>query len=422
MKIREEQFKQLIDSNPMPWDNLRQKNWQRFTENGIPNKSWENWKYTPLKRFEEVKFNSIIQKNTESNLVIDQKQLTLNIVNGSLDFNEQTKLPEGLTLLPLSIAWKKGLITEEDFNSLDNPDNPYFNLNNAFFKEGVFLQVQDSYDSKLTIKINHINKTDDSPMIHSQVYCKVLKNSHAYLWEDYSGQPDTRATNAVSKIILGKDSTLTHIKTSKTDDSTFHHDQSLVNIEANATYDSLVLYSGNGLSRNEIKTNLLGENSISNLYGLYLPTGNGHNEHYSEINHNHARTYSEQLYKGILEEDSMAVFSGTVKVGEKAIGVNSNQLNKNLLLSKSARVETMPQLLIATDDVKCAHGATIGQLNENELFYLQARGVPKCRAYELLASAFAKEVLLKLKNKEIIEKLDELITINSEEAMEHIHV
>ena len=132
------------------------------------------------------------------------------------------------------------------------------------------------------------------------------------------------------------------------------------------------------------------------MNGLYALRDEKKSDNYTEIHHNASNTTSGQLFKGILANKSRGVFTGRIFIHREAQQVDANQLNKNLLLSKEARIDTRPQLEVYADDVKCAHGATIGQLNEEELFYLQARGIPKQEAYEILMAAFSEDALMKV--------------------------
>lgn len=149
---------------------------------------------------------------------------------------------------------------------------------------------------------------------------------------------------------------------------------------------------------------------------MYALTKNEHADIFSSINHQAAHTNSDQLFKGILAGESYGAFTGKINIAQDAQQVNSNQLNKNLMLSKKAHIDTRPQLLVAADDVKCAHGATIGQLSQEEEFYLESRGIKKDKAKRMLCHGFAADVLYKIDNKKILERALKLLETNFEQT------
>lgn len=173
--------------------------------------------------------------------------------------------------------------------------------------------------------------------------------------------------------------------------------------------------TGSDMSRTRIKTELLGEGAHAEVNGLYALKDKNHSDHYIEMAHLVPRTTSNQLFKGILADESHGAFTGKVYIEREAIEVDANQLNKNLLLSKKAKVDTRPSLEVYADDVKCAHGATTGQLNQDELFYLISRGIKKDKAYSLLIHGFINDAIEKVPTKELKDHLSQFILERFEE-------
>ena len=420
MQNLERQFKKSLQAGKTPWDDIRQKAWTDFQETGLPKKSWESWRFTPLTRIQESEFHLAEKKLEQKTEASETEDFKIVLINGAL--SSKTEIPKGVKFKSLSQALGDNDLDKAEWDNLKNEKNPFYGLSKAFLEEGFYLEITDKTLEGLLIKVVYQNSGSELTMCHPHLVINVKNNAHGQVIEDFSAEEGKRWTNALTKIFVAENSSLKHFKYSATTSGGWHLDQTLVNVQKNASYKSTVLYKDEGLSRNEIIVNLKAENAFGGLNGIYLPKGNGHSDHYTYINHQAPLSFSEQLYKGILEDESMAVFSGTVKVGKNVPGVNSSQLNKNLLLTKQARIETQPQLLIETDDVKCAHGATIGQIDEEELFYLQTRGIPSCRAFEMLAKAFAEEVLLNIKDKRVKSFLQSKIAINSRELLENMHV
>ena len=196
-----------------------------------------------------------------------------------------------------------------------------------------------------------------------------------------------------------KDSKLTHCKLNFTKE--LHVGKLSVIQEESSSLNSFIFSSGSKLSRTQIKTCLNGKYAKAEINGLYALADETHSDQFIEINHNAAETTSYQLFKGILADSSHGVFTGKVIIKKDAQLVNANQLNKNLLLSQTCKVDTRPSLQVEADDVKCTHGATTGQLNEEQLFYLISRGIKKDVAYSLLIHGFMDDALEKINNQRV---------------------
>jgi Fe-S cluster assembly protein SufD len=200
-------------------------------------------------------------------------------------------------------------------------------------------------------------------------------------------------TNAVTEIALGRDSSLEHAKIQQESDEGYHVHRIEVRQEKGSALRSHAIALGAALSRTELTTLLAGEGAECRLYGLYVAGGRRHVDHHTTIDHAVARTTSRELYKGILDDNARGVFTGKVYVRPDAQQVSAEQSNRNLLLAEGAVVETRPQLEIYADDVKCTHGATVGRLDEDALFYMRQRGIDPAQARSLLTYAFGSEVL-----------------------------
>jgi Fe-S cluster assembly protein SufD len=213
-------------------------------------------------------------------------------------------------------------------------------------------------------------------------------------------------TDAVVEVFVGEGARVTHYKVQDEADSAYHVASTRAEVSKDGAYDLTTVTLGARLSRHEIEVTLTSPGAACRVDGLYIVGTGQHTDTHSLIDHREPNCTSRQNYKGILDGKSRAVFNGRVYVHEGARGTDAQQSNKNLLLSTDARVDTKPQLEIYNDDVKCAHGATVGQLEEEELFYLLSRGLHPDLARNLLTYGFAEEIVASIKFESIRAQLD----------------
>ncbi len=229
--------------------------------------------------------------------------------------------------------------------------------------------------------------------------------SKATIIESYASQTKS-FINAAVQIIVEDNANLTHYRVQKESDDAFHVGTTEISLGAGSRYDSTNINLGGAISRHDIDLKFTAEGGEAFVDGLYMLNGTQHSDTHSVIDHLVPNCTSHQTYKGVLNDKSRAVFNGKVLVRENAHGTDAQQSNKNLLLSNEARVDTKPQLEIDNDDVKCSHGATVGQLEEEELFYLLTRGLPDTLARNLLTYGFAEEIINKIGIESIKKDLD----------------
>ncbi|MBY0416085.1 MAG: Fe-S cluster assembly protein SufD [Bdellovibrionales bacterium] len=221
-------------------------------------------------------------------------------------------------------------------------------------------------------------------------------------------------TNSSTNIDLKENAFVEHVKIQTEALQSTHIGLTKAIVAKSAQFKSMTLDFGIMTSRHNIDIEVNGEGADAHVNGLYTLSKSTHADIFSNINHNAAHTTSDQLFKGILAGESHGAFTGKISIAKDAQLVNSNQLNKNLMLSKKAHIDTRPQLLVAADDVKCAHGATIGQLSPDEEFYLESRGIKKDMAKRMLCHGFAADVLFKIDNKSIQARAMDLLKDNFE--------
>ena len=398
---------------------LRENAFDFFTENGFPTVKNEEWKYTnvaPIEReiFEiadgrEVdaeKISELFSKTESENRVVS--------VNNKLnqELTNLSNLPEGAKILNLNEAIRdeifSPIVRKNLGKSVDAEANGFTALNTAFIEEGVFIFVPK--ETKIELPIHLIFITDENTASFPRVLLVAERGSEAMLIESYLRTAETKyLTDSVIEIVLEDDAKLKHLRVQRESHNAFHVGTTAANLNRASVYDSTNITLGAKLSRHDVRVKFNAEGAECFVDGLYMIAEEQHADTHSVIDHALPNCLSHQTYKGIVDGKARAVFNGKVFVRENASGTDAKQSNKNLLLSNDARVDTKPQLEIFNDDVKCAHGATVGQLEEEELFYLLSRGLNEQLARNLLTYGFAEEIINKIEIESIKKQLDEAV-------------
>jgi Fe-S cluster assembly protein SufD len=276
-------------------------------------------------------------------------------------------------------------------------------LNTAFFEDGVFVHVDPKTVVSEPIHLTFVSAPGTEPaMVAPRLLVVVGEQAQVSIVERYiSADADVTGevlTNAVSEFMLGPGAYVDHVKVQQESSSTFHLASTFAHLHRASTFRSHAITFGGRIARNDITATLAGEGAEATLNGLYIADGETLVDTHTTIDHAQAHCPSHEVYKGILAGKAKGVFNGKIIVRPDAQKTDAKQTNKALLLSTDASINTKPQLEIFADDVKCTHGATIGQLDENQLFYLRARGISAVDARNILIHAFAGDVLNGIKH------------------------
>lgn len=413
-------FREVLAREEIDWlKNLREYGFKVFTEKGFPTLKDEEWKYTNLSELvrEEFKTSQNAEVDTEKigKLFPDKEsENRIVFVNGifNADLTNLSVLPENAQVLSLNKAIKDekfGAIVKQNLGKFVSAEtNGFTALNAAFLNEGVFIFVPK--DTKIETPIHLAFVADGETASFPHILLVAERGSEATLIESYLRTGETKYfTDSVVEIVLADDARLKHLRVQRESHQAFHVGTTAVNLSRASFYDATSITLGAKLSRHDINVKFNAEGGEAFVDGLYLVSEAQHTDTHSVIDHRVPNCVSHQNYKGIVDEKARAVFNGKVFVRENASGTNAEQSNKNLLLSNDARVDTKPQLEIFNDDVKCAHGATVGQLEEEELFYLLSRGLRENLARNLLTYGFAEEIINKIEIESIKKQLDEAV-------------
>ncbi len=345
----------------------------------------------------------------ELKLVEDAYRLV--IVDGRVDLTASylDGLPEGLTVTPFSQSIDRA---SEFLNQQVNLEKPGFNaMNTMLMNEGIFIEVAANTKVDKPIELIVVNSGHTAHYaMHLRNVIVLGKDSQATFIETYAGNNQANGlTDVITEISLADKAELFHYKLQRESLDHYHVATMAASQAADSQWHNTNISLGGKLARNDVHSQLLGEQSHVTMNGLYLVTGEQHIDNHTRIDHAVPNTTSEEVYKGVLDEQSHAVFNGKVIVHKDAQKTDANQSNRNLLLSRGCEIDTKPEMEIYADDVKCGHGSAVGQINEDQLFFLRARGLDEVSARSLLTFAFAVDVIERISNEELKQSITGVI-------------
>lgn len=397
---------------------FRLRNLSRFQGLPFPTVKDEEWKYTNIEPIVRDNFRLAAGAKLADRGVLDRitssEEFSFVFVDGvfSAELSNIKGLPKGAVLTTAAEAAVPYKADIENILKKYNPDTAtkFTALNLAAAGNGVFIKISEKTVVEKLIHIVHITTQGHSAVLPQSIIT-LGKSSQASVLETYISVDDKLVyfTNALTDIYLAENATLYYHKAQSESLKSFHIGTTRVWQEQNSNFEGFSFMVGAAITRNNLDISLNGEGISSRLNGLYCTDGTQLVDNHSAVDHRQPNCTSNQLYKGVLNGASRAVFNGKIFVKPIAQKTNSYQLNKNLLLGKDARIDTKPQLEIGADDVKCTHGATIGQLNEDEIFYLQSRCISKKTAVKMLCQGFVDDIINTIPNGAVRYKLNRLL-------------
>ena len=400
----------------------RREAFDRFAALGFPTAKDEEWRFTPLGPIAGTAWalggpaaGAAVRADDLAPFRFDQPDwTTLVFMDGRFDagLSHRPALGGGVTVETIAEALARDPALGARVGTVAPLDTtPFAALNAAFAKEGAVVRVPAGATPVDPIHLLFVS-TAAAAGTSSQLRTLVVveAGARARIVESYVGLGDARYfTNAVTELVVAEGARVEHCRIQRESESGFHIGLTHVEQARDSHYRSFTLAMGGAIARHDLRARLGAENVETLLYGLYLGRGEQLVDNHTVIYHEQPNCRSWEVYKGILDGKSHAVFNGKVFVRPAAQKTDAKQTNRNLLLSNTAKVDTKPQLEIFADDVKCTHGATVGRLDESAYFYLQSRGIPRARAQELLTYAFAAEVVSEVESTPVREALDRLL-------------
>ncbi|MGD1211393.1 MAG: Fe-S cluster assembly protein SufD [Candidatus Acidiferrales bacterium] len=404
-------LEQSAASRELPWlRKIRQDGFTRFGETGFPTLRDEDWRFTNLSAIAQTPFR--LARNGHalpSRSDIEQYRVAgaaceLVFVDGRFapEISYLGELPVRVKVgnLAAELARDPGAIEAHLGRYLDIRRDPFSALNTAFIEDGAYIHIGKGVVLEAPIYLLFISVAHGAPTVnHPRNLIIAEENSQATFIEDYIslGRGEKALCNTVTELVAGDHSVISHYMIEREHEHAFNVSTLRIQQGRGADVASHSVLVGGAIVRNNVHPVLAGEGGECLINGLFVGSGRQHLDNYMLVEHASPHCGSRQFYNGILDGHAHGVFHGRIIVHKDAQKTDAKQTNRNLLLSDTAQIDTKPQLEIYADDVKCTHGATIGQIEENALFYLRSRGIDEASARRLLLMAFASECLDRMK-------------------------
>jgi Fe-S cluster assembly protein SufD len=419
-----ERFEQAGASRQPSWlFPLRKAGIARFAELGFPTLKHEDWRFTNVAPIAKLPFKPVFEA-TRDGLTKDSLSkfpfaklpgTRLVFVNGifSAELSTTLQQKDGIKVggLAAALTSDSALIEKHLGRYVHTQDNAFASLNNAFFQDGGFVYVAAGQSVAEPVQFLFINTSKDAgATTHPRNLIIVEREAKVTVIESYVSLASAATfTNAVTEFALGDNCVVEHCKFQDDSSDAFHIAALHSHLGRTVNFSSHSIVTGAKLSRNNIRTTLDGEGIEAILNGVYLTNGDQLADHHMIVDHARPNCVSHEYFNGVLAGKSKGVFHGRILVRPDAQKTDAKQTNKNLLLSDEATADAKPQLEIYADDVKCTHGATVGQLNDESIYYLRSRGIGLETARRMLIHAFAGEIIDRVKHDALREELDALV-------------
>ena len=391
---------------------LQMNAFDEFNKYGLPDKNWEDWKYSDFSFLNNSTFSFGLRKNISE---LPYPLSKFNSPNQIVFFNgyyqeDLSSIGNQLSINTIDETYKNNPELIEKIISTNK--NPFHNINSAMMNTGLTINVHN--DEIINEPIHIINFTsdiDEPIMNHPLFIMNIGDGSKVSIIEHYYGSTNIEYwVNTVTKIRLHKNSLLNHIRLQEDGNNSYHVADTEYILEKDAELKGFHYASGANSYRQNINVNLNDIGSSSSINGLCLSNHKQKHDHFITINHLKEKCTSNQLFKYILSDAALGIFNGKVIVKKDAQQTNANQTTRNLLLNDKAAAHSNPQLEIYADDVKCSHGSTTGQLDNNAIFYMRSRGIDFKSAQLLLINGFAKEILELISENKVNEYVNDQIS------------
>lgn len=397
------------DTEPARLRELRGEAWERFRSLGFPTTKHEEWKYTNVAPIARAAFRTAQSREPASPPLAGMDGPRLVFVNGRFHPGLSLRaLPKGVRAGSLREASLREVFGERVARYARFDRHPFVALNTALFEDGALVEIGRGVVVEQPIRLVHLSAPGQEPSAcHPRVLILAGEQSQASIIEVYLSLGEgIFFTNAVTELAAAQDAVVEHYRIEQEAPRVYHIATVQYHQGRGASILSHNVVFGGGLVRNDVNSVLDGEGAECILNGLYVAGGEQHVDNHTALDHAQPHTSSREYYKGVLDGKATGVFNGKIIVRPGAQKTDAIQSNKNLLLSTEASINTKPQLEIYADDVRCTHGATVGQLDEEAIFYLRTRAIPRETARELLTYAFAADVLGRMKVDAVREQLE----------------
>jgi len=398
---------------------LRRKAAEHFAAKGIPSRRVEDYKYLNLELLLKKDFGTQAQASRtftkpdiEKFLPVRETYLAV-VLNGifSPGLSSLEGLPAGITISDLDAAQDHEAYKTNYAQLAVSESDPFIALNTMLIRGGLFVHVAKNVQLERPLQILYLGATREAAIIQARLLFVAEQNAEASFIETFVSEGETKTfTNALGEVVVSQNAKIDHYRMQLEDANGHLLSTVQSRSDKHSLYNTYTFSFGGALVRNNLVNVLAQPETETHLYGLYLPGGTQVMDNHTVVDHTVPNCMSNELYKGVISDKAIAVFNGKIFVRPDAQKTNAYQTNKNVLMSDDATVNTKPQLEIYADDVKCSHGTSTGQMDEQALFYLRARGIGQDSARRLLVHAFAEEVVNKVKLESLRLYIEERIT------------
>lgn len=420
--LYQENKDKIFLNDPPELTQMREASFRQFLKLDFPTQKDEAWKNTDLKKILDRDYRLLFEPangNVDMDKIFrcevpDFDTHIISLYNGWYTYRDKPllKLPNGTIIgsFARALAEVPDLVLRYLNKYAAAGQNGLHALNTAYAQDGIFIYVPDGIETYKTIQMVNILDRDYNLFVQNRNLVIVGKNSKLTLVHcDDSHNHEASLTNTITEVFMDEGSSLNHYKLQNLNNSTSLINSNFFHQEKDSTLATFAVSLNGGMIRNEIKVKLNGTGSHADVYGLYLMDKDQHVDNQVFIDHAVPNCTSNELFKGILDDKASAVFRGHILVRKDAQKTNAFQTNRNILLTDKATANSQPFLEIYADDVKCSHGATVGQLDENALFYIKSRGISEYNAKLLIMYAFAAEIINKITVIPLKERMDDLV-------------
>ncbi|HEY2171139.1 MAG TPA: Fe-S cluster assembly protein SufD, partial [Candidatus Angelobacter sp.] len=411
-----DQLKGRLDSQPRWLQSLRQDAFARFAETGFPTTHDEDWRFTNVSPVASTPFelagSDTVTKEQLEPFGVLQFATHLVFVNGlfSQELSTLASMPKGVTVGSLAAQLKSDPAEVEAHlgRHLNTQRDAFAALNTSFIEDGIYVHVPRGVVVEIPIYVLYVTVPCVTPtMNHPRNLIVTEENSQITVIEDYVSLGEgITFSNTATELVAGDNANVSHYMIVREGVQAYNFSTLRIQQGRSANVATHSLLLSGALVRNNVHPVLAGEGSQCLINGLFMANGHQHMDNYMLVEHASPHCDSRQFYNGILNGQSHGVFHGRIIVHKDAQKTDAKQTNRNLLLSDDAQIDTKPQLEIYADDVKCTHGATIGQVDENALFYLRSRGLAEAAARHVLLLAFANECLDRMNSPQVRDHLE----------------
>lgn len=392
-------------------NSLREAGIQHFNKHGFPSRRDEDWKYTSVKPVQDASWLPSVMSSSKlsfggeeiirSFLSKDLSQIVF--INGVLS-EKYSNLKEIEKKLQF-----KTLVEKDDWISETQKFRDSFEaLNSAFTEQGLILDVPANTSVEKPVQFLFFSDLGEgiAPAIQPRIVVRVGERSKISVVETYGGISSSYFVNAVVDFDVHESASLTYLRLQLDSNLAFNVGRTTIQLAKEAQLFSMSVSLGAKISRHNLDVLLQGSHSSAKVHGLSLVDGDRHADHHTLIDHQSPECITDQLYKSVLAGTSRSVFDGRVVIRPQSQKANSSQMNNNLLLSLQAEADSKPSLEVYADDVKATHGSTVGQMDRDEVFYLQSRGISRDRAVQMLSRGFAFDLIFQIENEAIRNYVD----------------